>query len=43
MKQYCVYITASISRVLYIGVTSQLKNRIYQHKNKLVERLYKKI
>lgn len=42
MKQYCVYITASSSRVLYIGVTSEFKNRIYQHKNKLLDGFTKK-
>lgn len=33
-RSYYVYITASPSRTLYIGVTSNLKTRIYQHKNK---------
>lgn len=36
MKQYCVYILASISGVLYIGVTSNLKARVWQHKHKSV-------
>ena len=31
-KAYYVYLTASISRVLYIGVTSNLYRRIKQHK-----------
>ncbi len=42
MKQYCVYITASISKVLCIGFTSNLQNRIWQHKNKVVEGFTKK-
>ena len=31
-KQYFVYITASINKVLYIGYTDNLLKRIYQHK-----------
>lgn len=37
MKQYCVYILSSKTRVLYIGVTGNLPRRIYEHKNKLIE------
>ena len=38
MKQPCVYILASQPRgTLYIGVTSNLVARIWQHKNDLVE------
>jgi putative endonuclease len=36
-KSYHVYITASISRVLYIGVTSDLLKRVHQHKEGVVE------
>jgi putative endonuclease len=37
MKQYYVYILASHSKVLYVGVTSDLKGRVWQHKHKEVE------
>jgi putative endonuclease len=36
-KSYYVYITASVSRVLYIGVTSDLLKRIDQHREGVVE------
>lgn len=37
MKIYCVYILASKRNgTLYIGVTSELKKRIWEHKNKIV-------
>jgi putative endonuclease len=36
MKVYCVYIMASLSRTLYVGVTSNLEGRVFQHKQKLV-------
>ncbi len=33
---YFVYIVASPSRTLYVGVTNDLKRRIWQHRNKAV-------
>jgi len=35
-KVYCVYVLASRSRVLYTGVTSQLLERVKQHRDGLV-------
>jgi putative endonuclease len=36
--QYCVYImTNKSNKVLYTGVTNDLKRRIYEHKEKLVD------
>ncbi|HBO16881.1 MAG TPA: endonuclease [Candidatus Moranbacteria bacterium] len=43
MKIYCVYIlTNQRNGTLYIGITSNLKNRIFQHKEKIVEGFTKK-
>ncbi|MFM2667019.1 GIY-YIG nuclease family protein [Vibrio mediterranei] len=43
MKQASVYILSSRSnKVLYVGVTSQLKQRIWQHKNSVVDGFSKK-
>ncbi|OFV82622.1 MAG: excinuclease ABC subunit C [Acidobacteria bacterium RBG_13_68_16] len=36
MKQYWFYILSSRNRVLYVGVTNDLRRRIAQHKSRLV-------
>ena len=36
-KHYSVYIMASHSRVIYIGMTNDLRRRVAQHQQKLVE------
>lgn len=42
-RQYCVYIlTNKNNHVLYTGVTNDLKRRVYEHREKLVEGFTKK-
>lgn len=36
MKTYCVYIMASKSGVLYVGVTNNLERRTWQHRQNLI-------
>lgn len=36
-RHYFVYMIASISRVLYIGMTSNLRKRVWEHKNESFE------
>jgi len=36
MKNYYIYIMSSKSRTLYVGMTNDIKKRVYQHKNHLV-------
>jgi len=37
MKHYYVYIVSNKSRRLYTGITSNLRKRVFEHKNKLLE------
>lgn len=39
---FYVYIMASESGTLYVGVTSHLKKRVYEHKNNCIEGFTKK-
>ena len=41
-RQYYVYIMTNRSRTLYTGMTSNIKQRVHQHKNKLIEGFTKK-
>ena len=36
-KTYCVYIMANVARTLYVGVTSNLEVRVWQHKEKVYQ------
>ena len=42
MKKYYVYIMNSPTGTLYTGMTSDLKRRVYEHKQKLIEGFTKK-
>ncbi|NQV38191.1 MAG: GIY-YIG nuclease family protein [Candidatus Marinimicrobia bacterium] len=37
MKSYYVYIMSSLSKRLYVGVTSNLLGRVWQHKQKKID------
>ena len=42
MREYYVYILTNGARTLYIGVTSHLVRRVYEHKQKLIDGFTKK-
>jgi putative endonuclease len=37
MNTYYIYIMTSTKGTLYTGVTNELQNRVYQHKQKLID------
>lgn len=42
-KQYCIYImTNKRNTVLYTGVTNNLKRRVYEHREKMIDGFTKK-
>jgi len=41
-RWYSVYIVASKSRAIYIGITNDLRRRVYEHKNDVTEGFSKK-
>lgn len=42
MRQYYVYIMASYSRTLYVGITNDLQRRVWQHKTGAFARAFTK-
>lgn len=42
MKTYYVYIMASWSKVIYIGMTNNLVRRVYEHKHEIIDGFTKK-
>ena len=41
-SQYYIYIMTNKSGTLYVGMTNDLKRRVYEHKNKMIEGTTKK-
>ena len=42
MNQYYIYIMTNKSGTLYVGMTNDIKKRVYEHKNKLIAGFTKK-
>lgn len=42
MREYYTYIMANKNQRIYVGMTGDLEQRVYQHKHKLVEGFTKK-
>lgn len=42
MNSYYIYIMASVSGTLYVGVTNNIVKRVYEHKNDLIDGFTKK-
>ncbi len=40
MNQYHIYIMTSHSGTLYVGVTNDIRRRVWEHKQKLSEEWY---
>ena len=41
-NQYYVYIMTNKSETLYVGMTNNIKKRVYEHKNKIIDGFTKK-
>ena len=35
-RSYCVYVMSNVSKMLYVGVTSNLEKRVIEHKSKVI-------
>jgi putative endonuclease len=37
MAEYCVYIMANVTGMLYVGVTNNITRRVLEHKSKMIK------